>query len=86
MQCATIYGGGAAVSIPARQRQRVSVQLDQLSRPADRSTKGVIVGAIEGQNAVIADVAGNAATRSAVTNLKGSRANGRAAGIPVVSG
>ena len=69
--------------IPTAQDRRPGPNLGDTARAADRSGKSKRVASIEGKNAIIGDIPGDASSCSTIADLKRARANGCAAGVSI---
>ena len=72
LQRARANGCPAGVSIGAGQDRRACPNLGDTARAADHSGKGHGVAPIEGQDAIVGDIAGDASSRSTIADLQRS--------------
>ena len=85
LQGSCIDGRYSSVGVIAKEHGCSSANLLNASRAADHSAKSENVAPIEGQDAVVGDIPGDASGRAAVAELQGSCIDGRSSSVGAIS-
>ena len=86
LQCAGADRGAAAIGVGIGHDERSRPHLRQCAGARDRPVKAHRVGAVEGENAVVRDIADNRAPRAAVAELERASGDRCTPGIALVGG